>query len=210
MNKIVRNVLMLCALLINGVVYAGSLTVESYDFFSVSRPHSFWTVAIYPAGYYPAAPEVYFTQSITVPDNAHSLTMITIEDDLFSDKQYITLNGQNYTGVLGLSDGQLGETLFDRYAGRTFAINAEVTPGEVITFDFKTLSYAVILARPDVPGVGVVFHSLGGDKNYPLMYQAIFSTNYAATVPEPESYAMFLAGLGLLGFLARRRSNYAA
>jgi hypothetical protein len=27
----------------------------------------------------------------------------------------------------------------------------------------------------------------------------------AAPVPEPESYAMFLAGLGLIGAMARRR-----
>ena len=26
-------------------------------------------------------------------------------------------------------------------------------------------------------------------------------------VPEPESYAMFMAGLGLMGFIARRRKN---
>ena len=30
-------------------------------------------------------------------------------------------------------------------------------------------------------------------------------TNVAAAVPEPETYAMLLAGLGLLGFAARRR-----
>ena len=28
---------------------------------------------------------------------------------------------------------------------------------------------------------------------------------YVAAVPEPESYAMLLAGLGLIGFAARRR-----
>jgi probable HAF family extracellular repeat protein len=28
-----------------------------------------------------------------------------------------------------------------------------------------------------------------------------------ATVPEPETYAMFMAGLGLMGFIARRRKN---
>lgn len=32
-------------------------------------------------------------------------------------------------------------------------------------------------------------------------------TGYAAPVPEPESYAMFLAGLGLMGAIARRRKN---
>ena len=28
-----------------------------------------------------------------------------------------------------------------------------------------------------------------------------------AQVPEPETYAMFMAGLGLMGFMARRRKN---
>lgn len=32
-------------------------------------------------------------------------------------------------------------------------------------------------------------------------------TAFAQAVPEPESYAMFLAGLGLMGFIARRRSR---
>ncbi len=33
---------------------------------------------------------------------------------------------------------------------------------------------------------------------------------FAAAVPEPETYAMLLAGLGLMGFIARRRSKNAA
>jgi len=32
----------------------------------------------------------------------------------------------------------------------------------------------------------------------------------AAAIPEPETYGMLLAGLGLLGFIARRRRNNAA
>lgn len=30
---------------------------------------------------------------------------------------------------------------------------------------------------------------------------------YIMPVPEPETYAMFLAGLGLMGMIARRRRN---
>jgi hypothetical protein len=30
-------------------------------------------------------------------------------------------------------------------------------------------------------------------------------TNNVTPVPEPETYAMMLAGLGMLGFMARRR-----
>ena len=35
------------------------------------------------------------------------------------------------------------------------------------------------------------------------------AVNLAAAVPEPETYAMLLAGLGLVGFAVRRRKHYA-
>jgi probable HAF family extracellular repeat protein len=34
---------------------------------------------------------------------------------------------------------------------------------------------------------------------------AIAATTIAATIPEPEAYALLLAGLGLVGFMARRK-----
>jgi len=36
-----------------------------------------------------------------------------------------------------------------------------------------------------------------------------YIVEYSAPVPEPETYAMLLAGLGLLGFMARRRKESA-
>ncbi len=39
----------------------------------------------------------------------------------------------------------------------------------------------------------------GGDKNW------VYNLAIAPVVPEPESYAMFLAGLGLMGVIVRRR-----
>lgn len=47
------------------------------------------------------------------------------------------------------------------------------------------------IARISISGDGVVLDNL----------------SYAAAVPEADSYAMLLAGLGLLGFLARRRQS---
>ena len=38
----------------------------------------------------------------------------------------------------------------------------------------------------------------------------VWATFAATPVPEPETYAMILAGLGLMGFMARRRKQNAA
>ena len=44
----------------------------------------------------------------------------------------------------------------------------------------------------------------GGDHDYNDM---VIGVNFTAAVPEPETYAMLLAGLGLLGAVARRRKQ---
>jgi len=36
---------------------------------------------------------------------------------------------------------------------------------------------------------------------------SVDDVRYVMAVPEPETYAMFMAGLGLMGFIARRRKN---
>jgi hypothetical protein len=52
------------------------------------------------------------------------------------------------------------------------------------------------------PALAYAFNDASG-------YQSMTTTFGAqvVTVPEPESYAMLLAGLGLMGFIARRRTQ---
>jgi hypothetical protein len=56
----------------------------------------------------------------------------------------------------------------------------------------------------DTPGFGsqVLFNASGGSSN--VAVQMFLTT---APVPEPETYAMMVAGLGLIGFAARRRKQ---
>ena len=48
--------------------------------------------------------------------------------------------------------------------------------------------------------------SVGGDGFYSV---SEFQAQGVAAVPEPETYAMMLAGIGLLGFVVRRKKQNA-
>lgn len=59
-----------------------------------------------------------------------------------------------------------------------------------------------VLARPSVVTGALYFHNVGGvDPNSAGPYEAIVNTS----VPEPSSWALMIAGFGLVGAAARRR-----
>lgn len=54
------------------------------------------------------------------------------------------------------------------------------------------------------------YNGLGTSTNGTNNDYLVWGVNVATPVPEPETYVLLLAGLGLLGFAARRRAKKAA
>jgi len=79
----------------------------------------------------------------------------------------------------------------DTSLGRTeFFIEASFTGMETLSLSTPGISYAIFGAIDVVNG------------------SSVYADNFTITpIPEPETYAMLLAGLGLLGFTARRRKQ---
>lgn len=140
-------------------------------------------------------------------------------------------NGTNYFGrVLDINNDT--NTFSDRYEfSATSALNLAagvlaITPGVVdgieITgltlFNSAGLSLAGTSLSSGLADVWTVSTSgLVPDSYYLLVTGSVLSDaaiSYAGTltvsaVPEPETYGMLLAGLGLVGYMARRRRNKA-
>ncbi|HQT32258.1 MAG TPA: PEPxxWA-CTERM sorting domain-containing protein [Thiobacillus sp.] len=84
-----------------------------------------------------------------------------------------------------------------------------VTSGEWLTITFNlqaAQTYASVISALSLPNYGGI-----GDLRVGLHVQSFADggsesfVNVPAPVPEPETYAMLLAGLGLVGFAARRK-----
>lgn len=113
----------------------------------------------------------------------------------------LQLNTQSQTPTVGFAIGA-----FTLKNVRMFWIEGQQTPNLVPEF----------LPNQSLPGVLPAFQGrlaldfvATGDPNGP-QYYAFFdglTVSPVAAVPEPDTYAIMLAGLGLLGFIARRRNR---
>lgn len=84
--------------------------------------------------------------------------------------------------------------------GNIFQWQVSVYTGSVFTFSIATVNAPGLYGLDDHVFVNSGNTAYGQILNNP-------GTWTVATVPEPETYAMILAGLGLMGAVARRRKN---
>ena len=77
------------------------------------------------------------------------------------------------------------------------------TPGSFTALTLVSSNFGPALTFSLVAGKVVV--DWLGTPNGPHDFVAVFDLTAAPAVPEPETYALMLAGLGVVGFMARRR-----
>jgi hypothetical protein len=135
---------------------------------------------------------------------------------------YIDLDGStnnagrmSSAGALSLSPGIAYNLSFD-LAG-TGGVNTVIygidfnSDATLDIFSSATLPGGVGFTQFNLPFVAlvstsnarIVFDHLGGDNNGLLLDDVVLTG--VAVIPEPQSYALLVAGLGLLGFAVRRR-----
>lgn len=104
--------------------------------------------------------------------------------------------------VSGDSDS-LGILLYDYYSNYGSIVGTDVgTTGSVATFDVTTDVYGQVLSTDAVStNLGNIDYTAYG------YTPSVKFVTVAAAVPEPETYAMMLAGLAVVGFKLRRRQG---
>ncbi len=137
-------------------------------------------------------------QSFTIPASVD----LTWVDLTLNGSSFPSGDTQTNSGTMTFSNG--GTSVLDNIPGNCSTSDSLPicytwdNPGS-ITFDKVIMSFEITeLASSTVPGPTATLDSA-------VLGYTLFSP--AAPVPEPETYAMMLAGLGLLGFAARRKNQ---
>jgi len=140
-------------------------------------------------------------------------------------------DGSRSIDLNGVGPGSLSQT-FDTVAGTSYVVTFDIggnfyrtpTPKTgTVSAASSSLSVSFDDASSSVSNMGWISKTFGfvaTSSSTTLIFAstitvgaaglALDNVSVAAAVPEPEIYAMLLAGLGLLGFAARRRKQQAA
>lgn len=106
-----------------------------------------------------------------------------------------------YVGVVGSGGLSFNSLSAADLAGLTYS-NTVIPGGDALNKLTPNTIFAVRTDQGNFAKVLVTFPFSSGYQNNGL---GIYWVTMAAPVPEPEGYAMLLAGLGLIGAIARRR-----
>lgn len=134
-----------------------------------------------------------FDARLQASAEAHSFDMATNNcygHNSCDGTDWRTRVGSNYTG------GGFGENIAAGYD----------TPQAVVAGWMNSTGHKANILNANYLGMGIGYSYQAGT-TYGHYWTQDFGTLAAQPVPEPETYAMLLAGLGLLGAVARRRFN---
>ena len=149
---------------------------------------------------FPAAQAATQTYSFHGALDSGVFTTQTFSGQFSFDDTGLTNAGEEYLGVGSLNMSFLGNTW-------NFTHLDSGATAEVKFYDgvFAGLSYSATQAGTGFSAITGTFDSTDAFVAYTTSSSAGAGNIIYAPVPEPETYAMLLAGLGLMGAVARRR-----
>ena len=111
--------------------------------------------------------------------------------------------GFNYTPAATLSDYALGGTYGTVDLGNIFGTTGAITTSSSISGDAPFSTYSLSFTASNAGSFTAFVGTTSADNIGPLLS----GITLADAVPEPASWALMVAGFGLVGVAARRRSN---
>jgi hypothetical protein len=155
----------------------------------------------------PTSGFAYFTQDFNVDPSLSAESFTFFGSQSFDTIASLTFDGTtSYQGVYGGTGTNSGWTFtgfnleanpYTAFMSMSAANGVTPSSADQISVDFSTTGTGGILIYRTGPGASDGYFGEGSFR---------YAVTTVTAVPEPESYAMLLAGLGLMGAIARRRS----